>query len=195
MHKKLVIIPTYNEIENIEGMARSILSLKEGFELLVVDDGSPDGTAEAVRKLETEFGGRLHLEERRGKLGLGTAYIHGFKWALARDYDYIFEMDCDFSHDPADLRRGKHHVAGLGVREELERRCPVRQVQLLRGTTHQVLEVLPLETSPDRGPDEAAMAGDIEASVAIEPAWVVLSCHGSLPSGSVGFCPEGVTHC
>jgi dolichol-phosphate mannosyltransferase len=105
MAKKLVIIPTYNEIENIERMVRSVLALEGNFELLVVDDGSPDGTAETVKKLQAEFSGRLHLEERKGKLGLGTAYIHGFKWALARDYDYIFEMDCDFSHDPADLLR------------------------------------------------------------------------------------------
>jgi dolichol-phosphate mannosyltransferase len=105
MAKKLVIIPTYNEIENIERMVRSVLALEGNFELLVVDDGSPDGTAETVKKLRAEFSGRLHLEERKGKLGLGTAYIHGFKWALARDYDYIFEMDCDFSHDPADLLR------------------------------------------------------------------------------------------
>ena len=105
MHKKLVIIPTYNEIENIERMARSIMALPGQFDLLVVDDGSPDGTAEAVQQLQQSFSGRLHLEVRRGKLGLGTAYIHGFKWALARDYQYIFEMDCDFSHDPADLPR------------------------------------------------------------------------------------------
>ena len=105
MHKKLVIVPTYNEIENIDRMIRSVFELPGDFELLIVDDGSPDGTASHVKKLQQEFPGKLHLEERRGKLGLGTAYIHGFKWALARDYEYIFEMDCDFSHDPRDLVR------------------------------------------------------------------------------------------
>lgn len=105
MQKKLVIIPTYNEIENIEKMTRSIMALPGNFELLVVDDGSPDGTADTVKNLQTTFAGRLHLQERRGKLGLGTAYIHGFRWALERDYAFIFEMDCDFSHDPADLPR------------------------------------------------------------------------------------------
>jgi dolichol-phosphate mannosyltransferase len=105
MRKNLVIIPTYNEIENIDKMVRSVFALPREFELLVVDDGSPDGTAEHVKILQKEFAGKLHLEERRGKLGLGTAYIHGFKWALARDYGFIFEMDCDFSHDPKDLVR------------------------------------------------------------------------------------------
>jgi dolichol-phosphate mannosyltransferase len=104
MHRKLVIIPTFNEIENIEKMVRRVFALPGNFELLIVDDGSPDGTADTVKKLQSEFAG-LHLEERKGKLGLGTAYIHGFKWALARDYQYIFEMDADFSHDPADLPR------------------------------------------------------------------------------------------
>ena len=105
MGKNLVIIPTYNEIENIDKMVRTVFSLPRNFELLIVDDGSPDKTAEHVKKLQSEFPGQLHLEERKGKLGLGTAYIHGFKWALNRDYDYIFEMDCDFSHSPADLVR------------------------------------------------------------------------------------------
>lgn len=105
MGKNLVIIPTYNEIENIEKMIRTVFDLPRGFELLIVDDGSPDGTAAKVKELQTEFSGKLHIEERKGKLGLGTAYIHGFKWALARDYDYIFEMDCDFSHNPKDLVR------------------------------------------------------------------------------------------
>ncbi|MDF2450342.1 MAG: Undecaprenyl-phosphate mannosyltransferase [Bacteroidota bacterium] len=105
MGKNLVIIPTYNEIENIEKMVRTVFDLPRDFQLLVVDDGSPDGTAHKVKELQSEFTSRLHLEERRGKLGLGTAYIHGFKWALARDYDFIFEMDCDFSHNPADLVR------------------------------------------------------------------------------------------
>lgn len=105
MGKNLVIIPTYNEIENIDKMVRTVFALPEAFDLLIVDDGSPDGTATHVKKLQTEFTNTLHLEERKGKLGLGTAYIHGFKWALARDYDFIFEMDCDFSHNPADLVR------------------------------------------------------------------------------------------
>jgi dolichol-phosphate mannosyltransferase len=105
MGKNLVIIPTYNEIENIDKMIRTVFSLSREFELLIVDDGSPDETAAHVKKLQGEFPGKLHLEERRGKLGLGTAYIHGFKWALARNYDFIFEMDCDFSHNPTDLVR------------------------------------------------------------------------------------------
>ena len=105
MGKNLVIIPTYNEIENIDKMVRTVFSLPRNFELLIVDDGSPDKTAEHVKQLQSEFPGQLHLEERKGKLGLGTAYIHGFKWALSHGYDYIFEMDCDFSHSPADLVR------------------------------------------------------------------------------------------
>lgn len=105
MGKNLVIIPTYNEIENIEKMVRTVFDLPREFELLIVDDGSPDSTAAKVKELQKEYTGKLHIEERKGKLGLGTAYIHGFKWALARDYDFIFEMDCDFSHNPKDLVR------------------------------------------------------------------------------------------
>lgn len=105
MNKNLVIIPTYNEIENIEKMVRKVFSLSREFHLLIVDDGSPDGTAQKVKELQNEYTGRLFIEERKGKLGLGTAYIHGFKWALARQYEYIFEMDCDFSHNPEDLVR------------------------------------------------------------------------------------------
>lgn len=105
MSKSLVIIPTYNEIENIDRMVRTVFSLSRPFNLLIVDDGSPDGTANHVKSLQKEFPGQLHIEERKGKMGLGTAYIHGFKWALAREYDFIFEMDCDFSHDPNDLVR------------------------------------------------------------------------------------------
>jgi len=108
MGKNLVIIPTYNEIENVEKMVRSIFALPTLFHLLIVDDGSPDGTANKVRELQQEFPNTLFLEERKGKLGLGTAYIHGFKWALKRDFDYIFEMDCDFSHAPWDLPRLVH---------------------------------------------------------------------------------------
>jgi dolichol-phosphate mannosyltransferase len=107
MSNALVIIPTYNEIENISKMLDKVMNLNEGFDVLIVDDGSPDGTAQVVREKMDAFGGRIHLEERTGKLGLGTAYIHGFKWALARGYEYIFEMDCDFSHDPNDLARLK----------------------------------------------------------------------------------------
>ncbi|ADQ18313.1 polyprenol monophosphomannose synthase [Leadbetterella byssophila] len=106
--KNLVIIPTYNEYENIESIIKAVFSLPEAFDVLIVDDGSPDGTAQIVKNLQEEYSGRLHLEERKGKLGLGTAYIHGFKWALARDYSYIFEMDADFSHNPKDLVRLLH---------------------------------------------------------------------------------------
>ena len=103
--KNLVLIPTYNEIENISKICRAVLSLGEEYSILVIDDGSPDGTAEAVRQMQTEFSDRLHLLEREGKLGLGTAYIAGFKWALERNYDYIFELDADFSHNPKDIPR------------------------------------------------------------------------------------------
>jgi dolichol-phosphate mannosyltransferase len=105
MAKNLVIIPTYNEIENIEKMIHTVFALTKPFELLIVDDGSPDGTATIVKELQGQYPNQLHIQERKGKLGLGTAYIHGFKWALAHQYDYIFEMDCDFSHDPKDLIR------------------------------------------------------------------------------------------
>lgn len=105
MKDALVIIPTYNERENIEAMVRKVMSLSHPFDLLIIDDGSPDGTADIVRMLQQEFPNRLHLETRQGKLGLGTAYIHGFKYALRNGYEYIFEMDCDFSHNPEDLIR------------------------------------------------------------------------------------------
>lgn len=105
MDKKLIIIPTYNEKENIEKILRVLFSLKEGYEVLIIDDNSPDGTADIVKTLQTEFQDRLHLMQRAGKLGLGTAYIAGFKWAIEHAYDYIFEMDADFSHDPNDLVR------------------------------------------------------------------------------------------
>ena len=104
-HRKLVIIPTYNELENISDMVVTVMNLPGNFDLLIIDDGSPDGTAEIVKSAQKEFSTRLHLLERKGKLGLGTAYITGFKWALEKGYDYIFEMDCDFSHDPKDLIR------------------------------------------------------------------------------------------
>lgn len=105
MSNGIIIIPTYNEIENIERLVRNIFSLQRKFHILVVDDNSPDQTAEKVRQLQTEFFGVLFLEVREGKLGLGSAYIHGFKWALERDYEFIFEMDADFSHNPNDLIR------------------------------------------------------------------------------------------
>ena len=106
MNNALVIIPTYNEKENIERMIRKIFSLSKPYDILIIDDGSPDKTAEIVKNLkESEFHKNLHLIERSGKLGLGTAYICGFKWALEKGYDYIFEMDADFSHDPNDLIR------------------------------------------------------------------------------------------
>ena len=104
MDKKLIIIPTYNEKENIENIIRTVFGLGD-YHILIVEDNSPDGTAAIVKGLMQEFPDRLFIEERKGKLGLGTAYIHGFKWALAHEYDYVFEMDADFSHDPHDLER------------------------------------------------------------------------------------------
>ncbi|NRF39449.1 polyprenol monophosphomannose synthase [Pedobacter foliorum] len=128
MSDSLVIIPTYNEKENIERIIRKVFSLSYFFEILIIDDGSPDGTAEIVKKLQQEYPA-LHLEQRTGKLGLGTAYIHGFRWALAKpQYQYIFEMDADFSHNPDDLVRlreacvngadvaiGSRYVRGVNV--------------------------------------------------------------------------------
>lgn len=103
--RKIVIIPTYNEKENIENIIRKVFSLDGGFDILIIDDGSPDGTAAIVKKLQQEFPERLHMIERPGKLGLGTAYITGFKWSIDKGYDYTFEMDADFSHNPEDLPR------------------------------------------------------------------------------------------
>ena len=105
MDRKVIIIPTYNEKENIEKIIRAVMELEGEYHILVIEDGSPDGTAAIVRKLQSEFSGRLFMIERTGKLGLGTAYITGFKWSLEQGYDYIFEMDADFSHNPADLPR------------------------------------------------------------------------------------------
>ena len=102
---KLIIIPTYNEKENIENIILEIFDLEESFNILIIDDGSPDGTAKIVKELQKKYSKSLFLIERSGKLGLGTAYIHGFKWALENNYEYIFEMDADFSHDPKDLPR------------------------------------------------------------------------------------------
>ncbi len=115
MNDSLVIIPTYKEKENIEKMIRKIFSLEKEFDILIVDDNSPDGTADIVKKLLKEYPDRLFIEERKGKLGLGTAYIHGFKWALKRDYQYIFEMDADFSHNPDDLSKLYDACANQGV--------------------------------------------------------------------------------
>ena len=126
--RKLVIIPTYNEKENISAMIDKVFSLPEPFELLVIDDGSPDGTAEIVRQRRKEFPETLHLLERSGKQGLGTAYLTGFRWGLDNGFDYICEMDCDFSHNPDDLVRlyeaaaegndvvvGSRYVQGVNV--------------------------------------------------------------------------------
>lgn len=126
--RKVVIIPTYNEKENISAMIDKVFSLPEEFDLLIIDDGSPDGTAQIVKARQAEFGSKLHLLQRSGKLGLGTAYITGFKWALEHEYDYVFEMDCDFSHNPDDLVRlydaalegadvvvGSRYVTGVNV--------------------------------------------------------------------------------
>lgn len=132
MHESdsIVIIPTYNEKENIENIIRAVFNLEKYFHILIIDDGSPDGTAAIVHRLiDTEFSDRLFIIERKGKQGLGTAYIAGFKWALNRDYSYIFEMDADFSHDPKDLPRlysathddgndvavGSRYVSGVNV--------------------------------------------------------------------------------
>ena len=104
--KSVVIIPTYNEKENIEAIIRAVMALEDNFDILVIEDGSPDGTADIVKRLMAgDFKGRLHLIERTGKLGLGTAYITGFKWAIEQKYDFVFEMDADFSHDPKDVPR------------------------------------------------------------------------------------------
>tara|TARA_B100001173_G_scaffold300284_1_gene299651 strand:- start:89 stop:820 length:732 start_codon:yes stop_codon:yes gene_type:complete len=129
MSDSLIIIPTYNEKENIENMIRKVFSLKKDFHLLIVDDGSPDGTGNIVKNLQKEFPLKLHIEERTGKLGLGTAYIHGFRWALNKTYKFIFEMDADFSHNPNDLIRlynanvigggelaiGSRYVSGVNI--------------------------------------------------------------------------------
>lgn len=129
MSKSVIIIPTYNEKENIERIIRKVMSLKEQFHVLVIEDGSPDGTAAIVKRLQTEFTERLFIIERKGKLGLGTAYITGFKWGCENKYDYIFEMDADFSHNPDDLPRlldacenqgadvaiGSRYISGVNV--------------------------------------------------------------------------------
>lgn len=115
MSDVLVIIPTYNEIENISNIIDSVMQLDDGFHVLVIDDASPDGTQDAVRKKISEYPGRVYMETRAGKLGLGTAYIYGFKWALSKGYDYIIEMDADFSHNPMDLPKLYHECKDRGA--------------------------------------------------------------------------------
>ncbi|UOK43437.1 MULTISPECIES: polyprenol monophosphomannose synthase [Flavobacterium] len=128
MNSGVVIIPTYNEIENVEAIVRAVFSLATPFHVLIVDDNSPDGTASKVEELQEQFPDRLHIEKRAKKAGLGTAYVHGFKWALEKGFDYVFEMDADFSHNPKDLERlheacmngadlsiGSRYVTGVNV--------------------------------------------------------------------------------
>lgn len=118
MSSKLVIIPTYNEIENIQKIIKKVFSLDGDFHVLVVDDGSPDGTASIVKSMQNQYPKKLFIEERTGKQGLGTAYIHGFKWGIEREYNYLFEMDADFSHNPEDLIRlynACHEGADLAI--------------------------------------------------------------------------------
>jgi len=117
MQDSIVIIPTYNEIENIEAIIKAVFSLEKSFDILVVDDNSPDLTALKVKELQNEYSNQLHLEVREEKSGLGTAYIHGFKWSLKKNYDYVFEMDADFSHDPKDLIRlyNACHIEGADM--------------------------------------------------------------------------------
>ncbi len=129
MHQNLILIPTYNEKENVERMIRKVFSLETPFHVLIIDDNSPDGTAAIVERLIPEFSNRLHILKRAGKQGLGKAYLAGFHWALERSYDYIFEMDCDFSHNPEDLERlyaacvqqnaglaiGSRYISGINV--------------------------------------------------------------------------------
>ncbi|CBW27792.1 putative glycosyltransferase [Halobacteriovorax marinus SJ] len=125
--KTLIIIPTYNEIDNIERMITTLFSLHQGVHLLIIEDGSPDGTADVVKKYQEQYPEQLHMIQRTGKLGLGTAYVTGFKWALERKYEFVFEMDCDFSHDPAqvpdlleaaqsnDLVIGSRYIDGIRI--------------------------------------------------------------------------------
>lgn len=115
MNDALVIIPTYNEIENISNIIDAVMQLEDGFDVLVIDDASPDGTQDVVRTKISQYPGRVYMETRQGKLGLGTAYIHGFKWALQRRYNYVIEMDADFSHNPKDLPRLYHECRDNGA--------------------------------------------------------------------------------
>ena len=149
--EKLVIIPTYNEKENIARILGAIRDLDQDFHVLVIDDGSPDGTADIVRSLQTTSGNTIFLEERKGKLGLGTAYIHGFKWAIKKGYDFIFEMDADFSHNPQDLPRlydacktggadvsvGSRYTKGGGVKN-----WPSDRIALSKGASYYTQMIL-----------------------------------------------------
>ena len=129
MSDSIVIIPTYNEKENIENIIRAVFGLEKVFHILVIDDGSPDGTAAIVKGLQKEFPERLFIVERKGKLGLGTAYIRGFKWAIEHKYDFIFEMDADFSHNPNDLPKLYAACTGQGACVDVLFRlgvCPYR---------------------------------------------------------------------
>ena len=141
--EKLVIIPTFNEKENIAAIIEAVISLNTGFHILIIDDGSPDGTADIVKSLFPKYPAQLFLEERKGKLGLGTAYIHGFGWALSKGYQYIFEMDADFSHNPKDLNRlyaacvsgaavavGSRYIAGGAVEN-----WPANRILLSKGAS------------------------------------------------------------
>jgi len=152
----LIVIPTYNEIENIEAIIKAVFAQSDKFHILIVDDNSPDGTADKVREIQTIYPNRLFLEVRTEKKGLGTAYIHGFQWALARDYEYIFEMDADFSHNPTDLLRlyeacqqgadvaiGSRYVKGVNVVN-----WPLQRILLSYGVCYhrRVLESIDLNT-------------------------------------------------
>ncbi len=153
--EKIVIIPTYNEKENIEAIISTVINLNQQFHIIIIDDGSPDGTANIVRSLFPRYPGQLFLEERKGKLGLGTAYIHGFKWCLERGYQYIFEMDADFSHNPKDLTRlheacvngagvavGSRYVKNGGVEN-----WPANRIALSRGASFytQIITWMPVK--------------------------------------------------
>ncbi len=141
--EKLVIIPTYNEKENVENIIAAVIGLQQNFHILIIDDGSPDGTADLVQSLITQYPGQLFLEKRAGKLGLGTAYIHGFRWALLNGYQFIFEMDADFSHNPKDLDNlylackqgagvavGSRYIKGGGVKN-----WPANRIALSKGAS------------------------------------------------------------
>ncbi len=141
--EKLVIIPTYNEKENVENIIAAVIGLQQNFHILVIDDGSPDGTADLVQSLIAQYPGQLFLEKRAGKLGLGTAYIHGFRWALLNGYQFIFEMDADFSHNPKDLDNlylackqgagvavGSRYIKGGGVKN-----WPANRIALSKGAS------------------------------------------------------------
>jgi dolichol-phosphate mannosyltransferase len=141
--EKVVIIPTYNEKENIEAIIAAVIGLDSNYHILIIDDGSPDGTADIIKSLFPKYPGLLFLEERRGKLGLGTAYIHGFKWALSKGYKYIFEMDADFSHNPNDLDRlyeacvsgGDVAVGSRYVKSGAVENWPANRIALSKGAS------------------------------------------------------------